>query len=293
MGKKKKGGDFSAAMANLEDCNDLADSTTAQMKAQTAQLDSMNAAMDDVNDLCAQADKATSELEDDTEPAWWELFLGAPSREEKQKKARQKQQEAIFEEAKKEAEAYEEKPPIKEGWLQQRGAFKDEPWEARWCCLHPTVLSLYEDDKKEVRTGDIVLTEESKVHLFTKGLPPGDALWHRAEHPFGFLLDPDAEGPKWRPLFYFDGEDRSKMLHWVKHIDRAVKLLELKAEKAEEDAGLIAINSALDGLDAKAKGMGDEAKKQAELVEQLDKKVDQATESVDKTNERLEKILES
>eukprot|EP00929_Paragymnodinium_shiwhaense_P021271 TRINITY_DN13923_c0_g1_i3.p1 TRINITY_DN13923_c0_g1~~TRINITY_DN13923_c0_g1_i3.p1 ORF type:complete len:128 (+),score=42.50 TRINITY_DN13923_c0_g1_i3:385-768(+) len=126
-------------------------------------------------------------------------------------------------------------------------------------------------------------------------MPPGDALRHRPDRPFGFVLDTDYDpDKKRRPFFYFDGEDRSKMLHWVKHIDRAIRLLQLKADRdfAAEVDGSGALLDALDKVNETSKEMGAEARKQAELVKKLDEKVDGATEKIDQNNERLQVILE-
>eukprot|EP00927_Polykrikos_kofoidii_P040202 TRINITY_DN34407_c0_g1_i1.p1 TRINITY_DN34407_c0_g1~~TRINITY_DN34407_c0_g1_i1.p1 ORF type:complete len:331 (+),score=80.46 TRINITY_DN34407_c0_g1_i1:120-995(+) len=288
---KKKKPDFGAALANLEEANDVANSTKDAMKAQTAQMESMDAAMDEIGDNLNKTDALCNDLEDDTEPSLFETFFGYAKSPEEKRAERLVEIEAKASEAgAEEAKQYDNQKPIKAGWLVKRGASLDSGWERVWCCLFPSVLSIYQDESKEEKKSDVILSRSCKVHKFAKGLSPGDAFKYRPEKEFGFVVDPDPEGGRRRPFFYFDGEDKKNMVHWMKHIDHVAKVLMKKWEKEQEGDDLAKMNALLDGLEASANEMGEEAKKQAELVEKLDSKVDAATEQMKEQTERLQNL---
>merc|ERR1719498_1889824 len=124
-------------------------------------------------------------------------------------------------------------PAIKEGWLEKRGPMYGYKWETRWCALYDTGLVWYSDEKKGEKKGDLDVKKGTKTFAFTKNKAPGDAIKHRGEKPFGFVVDvtPNAGPGKERRLFYFDATQKVDQDGWIDAIDNVARKLKKKDKK--------------------------------------------------------------
>lgn len=270
-----------AALSHLLEADEAADRTQAKMQAQTKQLEKMNKDMETVN---ANLD-ATEAIITDSEKSYMrylgEGMLGAVGID--------------CTTAVQQTQIDSSKPPLREGWLNKRGPMYGYKFEARWVTLFETGMMWYDDEKKCELKGDVDIRKGTKAIEFSKNKAPGDAIKHRGEKPFGFVVDinPSAGPGKERKLHYFDAETQPNQKAWIEAIDQAARALK-KAAKGEKveiiGDGMDAVNDVLDGLHDKALSMGDEARKQAKLVGQVTKNVDSTQKRLDEQTARVRKL---
>ena len=95
-----------------------------------------------------------------------------------------------------------------QGWLNKRGPAADFKWVRRWCVLHPDRLSYFADEEQEVKKGEIPVLNTGMCVAFSSRGAPGDSVKHKAQFPYGFVLDSNPAAGRQRQLFYFDAEDK-------------------------------------------------------------------------------------
>merc|ERR1711974_520279 len=110
------------------------------------------------------------------------------------------------------------------------------------------------------------IKRNTKCFSFMKNKAPGDAIKHRGEKPFGFVVDvaPNAGPGKERRLFYYDAETKPQADAWMEAIDGVARKLKRKDKKDDIGMGgdtIGQINDVLDGLHDQALDLGDEARK--------------------------------
>jgi len=183
-------------------------------------------------------------------------------------------------------------PALKEGYLLKRGPMFGYKWETRWCALYDTGMVWYDSDKKQEKKGDMDIKKVTKALSFQKNKAPGDAIKHRGEKPFGFVVDvtPNVGPGKERRLFYFDGDTKEIGQEWIEAIEGVAR--RQKKKDKDKDVGLAGdtmgqIKETLDSLHDTALDLGVEAKKQGKLVKQLTGQVDGVTVRLDSQTERV------
>mmetsp|Transcript_116910 Transcript_116910/g.202094 ORF Transcript_116910/g.202094 Transcript_116910/m.202094 type:complete len:276 (+) Transcript_116910:62-889(+) len=271
-----------AALSHLLEADEAADRTQAKMQAQTAQLEKMNADLDTVNANLDTTEAIVGDMEKSYMRYLGEGMLGAVGID----CTTQVQQTQID----------TSKPPLREGWLNKRGPMYGYKFEARWVTLFDTGVMWYDDEKKYELKGDFDIRKGTKAVEFNKNKAPGDAIKHRGEKPYGFVVDvnPNAGKGKERKLHYFDAETQPNQKAWIQAIEQGVRALK-KKDKGDKDLqlagdGMDAVNDVLDGLHDKALSMGDEARKQAKLVNQVTTNVDSTTKRLDEQTARVRKL---
>jgi len=272
---------LNSALAHLQEADEVGSKTMGKMQAQTAKLEKMNKDMDQVNANLDTTEAIVTDMEKGYGQYLFESAAGMVG---------------IDYTTKVETKVDTSVPAIKEGWLHKRGPMYGYKWEPRWCALYDTGLVWYDDDTKGEKKGDMDIRKNTKSFTFQKNKAPGDAIKHRGEKPFGFVVDvtPNAGPGKERRLFYFDGENKPNQDAWMEAIDSVARKLK-KKDKSENVGGsgadpMSQINDALDGLHEQALDLGVEAKKQAKLVNQVTTKVDATTVRLDEQTERLKNI---
>merc|ERR1719269_63510 len=112
-------------------------------------------------------------------------------------------------------------------------------WEPRYCALYDTGMVYFTDAQKVDKKGDIDIRKGTKSFSFQKNKAPGDAIKHRGEKPFGFVVDvmPNAGPGKERRLFYFDAENKPNQNAWIEAIDSVARKLKKKDKSDEIGSG--------------------------------------------------------
>jgi hypothetical protein len=269
---------LNGALAHLQEADEVGSKTMGKMQAQTAKLDKMNKDMDLVNANLDTTEAIVGDMEKGYGQYLAESALGVFG---------------IDCSTKVETKVDTTVPTLKEGWLHKRGPMYGYAWEPRYCALYDTGLVWFADEQKLEKKGDMDVKKNTKPLSFQKNKAPGDAIKHRGEKPFGFVVDvtPNAGPGKQRRLFYFDGENKPNADGWIEAIEGVARKMK-KKDKSENLGGAGAapidqINDVLDSLHDQALDMGVEAKKQAKLVQQVTTKVDSTTERLDSQTERL------
>lgn len=101
------------------------------------------------------------------------------------------------------------------GWLAKRGPMFGWKWQQRWCVLSPASLVWWEDGKCRIKRGDIQLKQSSFARCFRDPDSTGEALKHRDDRPYGFVLDVDPDGGRSRKFYYFDALDAESLEKWT------------------------------------------------------------------------------
>lgn len=114
-------------------------------------------------------------------------------------------------------------PALLSGWLQHRGPVFGYDWKPRWCVLTPTSLNTFKQEDMQVKLGARRLTMTSKLIRLGKAMAPGDAVKHKSERPFGFVLDLDPDGGKERKLDYFDAGDAEMLSRWEETFAKVIE----------------------------------------------------------------------
>jgi len=254
-----------------------------KMQAQTAKLEKMNKDMDQVNANLDTTEAIVGDMEKGYMQYLGESALSAVGFDMSTKI---------------ETKVDTSVPALKEGELWKRGPMYGYKWEKRWCALFETGLVWYDDDKKLEKKGDMDIKKVTKTFTFQKNKAPGDAIKHRGEKPFGFVVDvtPNAGPGKERRLFYFDAVKKTDQDAWIEAIDSVARKLKKKDKSDEIGSGaapIDQINDALDSLHEQALDLGVEAKKQAKLVNQVTTKVDSTTARLDSQTARLKAMEET
>jgi hypothetical protein len=269
------------ALAHLNEADDVGKATHSKMQAQTAQLQKMNTDMDQIHGNLDTTEAIVGDMEKSymqylTESGLSMLGIDCST------KVQSKINDSV--------------PSLKEGWLTKRGPMYGYAWEARWCALYEEGLLWFADETRSDKKGEFDIRKSTKSFGFTKNKAPGDAIKHRGERPFGFVVDvtPNAGPGKERRLFYFDAENVVNQQAWIEAIDSCARKMK-KKDKGDDinfsGANQIdQINDALDGLHDTALSLGVEAKKQAKLVKDVTTKVDSATVRMDGQRERIDKL---
>jgi len=276
---------MSGALSHLQEAGASASRTMGKMHKQTAQLDKMNKGMDEANKNLDSTEATITDMEKGYMQYLAEGALGAVG---------------INMGAKVDTSGSLDTSTvlgiIKEGWLHKRGPMYGYKWESRWCTLYETGIAWFDDEKKGEKKGDSEIKKGTKSFAFQKNKAPGDAIKHRGEKPFGFVVDvtPNAGPGKERRLMYFDAGSKNNQDAWLDAIAHAAHKLK-KKEKGGDDGNLGVsemdqVNDALDGLHHQALDLGTEAKKQAKLVNQVTTKVDSTTARLDAQTARVKKL---
>lgn len=269
---------LNGALAHLTEADDVGNRTAAKMTDQTAKLEKMGKHMDQVN---ANLD-TTEAIIGDVEKSYFQYLtesgLSAVGIDMSTKVIVTKVDTST--------------PALKEGYLLKRGPMFGYKWETRWCALYDTGMVWYDSDKKQEKKGDMDIKKVTKALSFQKNKAPGDAIKHRGEKPFGFVVDvtPNVGPGKERRLFYFDGETKEIGQEWIEAIEGVAR--RQKKKDKDKDVGLAGdtmgqIKETLDSLHDTALDLGVEAKKQGKLVKQLTGQVDGVTVRLDSQTERV------
>jgi len=269
---------LNGALAHLTEADDVGNRTAAKMTDQTAKLEKMGKKMDQVN---ANLD-TTEAIIGDVEKSYFQYLtesgLSAVGIDMSTKVIVTKVDTST--------------PALKEGYLLKRGPMFGYKWETRWCALYETGMVWYDSDKKQEKKGDMDIKKVTKALSFQKNKAPGDAIKHRGEKPFGFVVDvtPNVGPGKERRLFYFDGETKEIGQEWIEAIEGVAR--RQKRKDKDKDMGLAGdtmgqIKETLDSLHDTALDLGVEAKKQGKLVKQLTGQVDGVTVRLDSQTERV------
>lgn len=104
-----------------------------------------------------------------------------------------------------------------EGWLEKRYPLRAGKWCPRWCVLTPQSLGYFAKDAEgETQRGSIPILPGTHVVPFKLEGAPGDAEYHRAAKPFGFVLVGER-------FFYFSARDEKTMESWVQALTAAAQ----------------------------------------------------------------------
>eukprot|EP00931_Biecheleriopsis_adriatica_P075176 TRINITY_DN49100_c0_g1_i1.p1 TRINITY_DN49100_c0_g1~~TRINITY_DN49100_c0_g1_i1.p1 ORF type:complete len:610 (+),score=94.54 TRINITY_DN49100_c0_g1_i1:40-1869(+) len=114
---------------------------------------------------------------------------------------------------------------VLKGWLQKRGPVYGFKWQQRWCTLTGCKLGIFRSEVCEVAIATVELTPASVAMPFSKLGAPGDAVKHKTQCPFGFILD--VRGPQAGPSrhfyqYYFDACNLEELNAWVDAITLAI-----------------------------------------------------------------------
>jgi len=268
------------ALGHLQEADAVGKATSSKMEAQTKRLEKMNTDMDQISGNLDTTEAIVGDMEKGYMQYLGESALGCVG---------------IDCSTKVESKVDTSTPAIKEGWLEKRGPMFGYKWERRWCSLFSTGLLYYDDEAKADRKGDVDIKKATKVFSFQKNKAPGDAIKHRGEKPFGFVVDvtPSAGGGKERRLFYFDAPNKTDQTEWMDAIDAVARKLKKKDKDndgIDGGAPIDQINNVLDDLMDTAVDLGDQARTQAKLVKEVTVKVDTTTVRLDDQTERLKKM---
>jgi len=107
------------------------------------------------------------------------------------------------------------------GWLFRRGPTAMHNWKEQWCVLRFGKLILHRDDKCLEKLSSLEIGPQSCVFRFGNHRAPGDAVKHRRERPFGFVLDADPSMGKDRKLVYLDARDLETLDRWLNAFQQA------------------------------------------------------------------------
>jgi len=111
-----------------------------------------------------------------------------------------------------------------QAWLSKRGPMLGYAFQKRWTVLTPTALIHYKDDTSSSKLSVDRLKPNSRAVRFTKSSAPGEAVKHRKEKPFGFVLDVDPDAGKERRLSYYDAEEGALLDFWIMNITQVVEM---------------------------------------------------------------------
>lgn len=196
-------------------------------------------------------------------------------------------------------------PPVMSGWLAKRGPMMGYKWQRRWIVLCPKSLTWYTDATAADKRGECMISATSRAHSFQHSTAPGDALKHRGEKPFGFVLDP--EGPDAAPqrrLFYFEAADEAALRSWLQAVQRAAQpqLLAAPLSLAANARGRAAvggpsggqmaeelmaeINVVAGSLNDHAQNIKADVKQQTALIGQFNERADCAQAKIDDQTRR-------
>eukprot|EP00930_Biecheleria_cincta_P046371 TRINITY_DN31982_c0_g1_i1.p1 TRINITY_DN31982_c0_g1~~TRINITY_DN31982_c0_g1_i1.p1 ORF type:complete len:529 (+),score=101.67 TRINITY_DN31982_c0_g1_i1:203-1789(+) len=104
---------------------------------------------------------------------------------------------------------------VMHGWLDKRGPMHTHKWVPVWCVLKEGSLTYHSDETCHIVKGITSILRVSRAIAFSKHGAPGDAVKHRREKPFGFVLDVDRDLGVNRRLLYFDATTSDKLAAWL------------------------------------------------------------------------------
>lgn len=271
---------------NLAEADAIGAASEAKMKEQTSRMQRMNGDMDQVGANLNVTDRLIGTMAKGwvaTAISSFNPFGGSTAEEPAEPKL----------------DVDTRRPALMEGWLSKRGPLYGYAWQRRWCVLHANGLLVFSDERKAERKAEVEVKAVTKASSFQKANAPGEAVKHRGEKPFGFVVDSDPGAGKDRRLFYFDAENALELKRWTQAFEQATKQLrkeagdpdlDVRGLKPSSSEPMAEINSMLDGLHERALNLGSEAKVQAKLVSDLSQKVDSADDRMQKQTGRMRKL---
>jgi hypothetical protein len=272
---------LNSALAHLNEADDVGKATQSKMEAQTRQLKTMDKEMSLVHANLDSSEAIVTDMEKSYMQYLAESGLSMLG---------------IDCSTKIQTKVDDTKPALKEGWLQKRGPMFGYKFEAVYCALYDNGMMWYDSDQKSEKKGAMDIKKSTKTFEFTKNKAPGDAIKHRGEKPFGFVVDtaPNAGPGKERRLVYFDAETSGNQQEWIAAINLCASKLK-KKDKGDEvnfsgGQQIDQINDKLDELHDTALSLGGEARTQAKIVKDVTAKVESADARLGEQTERLKKL---
>lgn len=112
---------------------------------------------------------------------------------------------------------------VTSGWLLRRGPTAMHNWKEQWCVLRSGKLILHRDEKCLEKLSSLEIGPQSRALRFGNHRAPGDAVKHRSERPFGFVLDTNPTMGKDRKLVYLDAKDLETLDRWLQAFQQAMQ----------------------------------------------------------------------